>query len=104
MAPEELARLQAFGELVMDGSFQITLNMNDTFAFASADAEDMPTYDIKHVVPLFQQYGHDALNAYAAVKRGYDVMDDPSLRTSGYYDAKAKLLVLKSNIPYFMEM
>lgn len=104
MTPEEeLVGLRAFSEIV-DGADLLVLNMNDTFGFACADAEEMPTYDLKHVVPLYQQYGNDALTAYAAVKRGCDVMEDPRLRTQGYYDAKAKLQVLKANIPFFMEM
>lgn len=103
MGSKEIQDLKDFRSLVEDGSFVILLNMNDTFAWATADAERMPTEDIKHVLPLYQKYGDDALNAYAAVKRNCDVMDHPKLRTDKYYAAKEALLVFKKTIDGFME-
>lgn len=95
----ELEQLRAFKKLVCDGTFWVVLNMNDTFGPASADAEEMPVEDIQHVLPLFMQYGMDALNAYAAVRRGGDVME--GLQTAGYRLAKEKLLVIKAHVPHF---
>lgn len=100
---QELRDLRALQSIVLEGSFHVVLNMNDTFGWACSDAEEMPVEDIVHMVPLFQQYGHDAINAYAAVKRDCDAMDHPQVRTQKYWDAKEKIKVLKANIPYFCE-
>lgn len=96
---EELTELRQYRKLV-ETSFWLALNMNDVFGFGCADAENMPVEDIKHVLPLFNQYGYDALLAYAAVKRGGDPLKQ--LRTIGYWDAKEKLNMLRDNIPGFM--
>lgn len=84
--------------------FWIVLNMNDTFGWACADAEQMPVEDLKKFLPIYKKYQHDATNAYAAVKRGCDVMDHPKLRTPNYYLAKAEIEQIKQGDKYFMMM
>ena len=64
-------RLDAF-EVLLAGAFSIILNMNDTFALATADAESFDTDDFEAMVPLLVQYGRHALTAYVAVKRGLE--------------------------------
>ena len=97
---EELRWLNCF----LSKQFYVTLNMNDTFGWACADTEDMPVWDIKKFLPVFMKYKHDATNAYAAVKRGCDVMDHPKLRTPEYYLAKAEIEQIKNSTKYYMQM
>lgn len=100
---QELDNLRSFKEMILEGCHFVLLGMNDTFAWACADCEQVDVYDLPHLVPLFKQYGYDALNAYVAIKRGQDVLDHPKLRTQEYWAAKEKIKVLKDNIEYFMD-
>ncbi len=72
-------------------AFHVTLNMNDTFGWATADAEDIAVEDIPKLVDVYQKFGHAGVDAFAALQRGYDVMDHPAVRTQVYYAAKAYL-------------
>lgn len=98
---KELTELRAFKNMVLEGGFWLVVNMNDTFGYACADAEEVPVEDLVHIRPLYQQYGPDALNAYSSVKRKVDVLKE--LRSPGYYDAKEKIQMLKATIPYFCD-
>lgn len=72
-------------------AFHVTLNMNDTFDWATADAEDIAVEDIPKLVEVYQKFGHAGIDAFAALQRGYDVMDHPAVRTQLYYAAKEYL-------------
>lgn len=50
----------------------VTINLNDTFYYASGDGENMDVDDLEFMYPLIQQYGDDASNAYTALIRGHD--------------------------------
>jgi hypothetical protein len=54
---------------LLGGAFTIQLNMNDTFAFACSDSEEMDLDDVEELLPLIHRYGRHALTAYVAVKR-----------------------------------
>jgi len=64
--PEELVRVAK----MIDGAGygDITLNMNDTFAYASAWGTDCDEYDILPVSKLFEKYGIDGVVAWSALK------------------------------------
>jgi hypothetical protein len=48
------------------------LNMNDTFHYACADAEEVTKEEAKEVVELFKQHGWKGIDYWVAKKRGYD--------------------------------
>jgi hypothetical protein len=58
---------------MQDGKF--VLNMNDTFWYACADAEEVSEGEIKEVARLFATYGYKGLTYWVAKKRG----DDPDI-------------------------
>ena len=66
MTDEEKARAL---EKLVRGSYSIHLNMGDTFAFATAEGEDLDAEDAEELCPLIAKYGYAALTAYAAVAR-----------------------------------
>lgn len=51
------------------------LNMNDTFAWACADAEEVPMDQIKEVARLYRWYGTDGLNYWVSKKRNWEVSE-----------------------------
>lgn len=53
-------------------SKKFLLNMNDMFAWACADCEEVDEKDYKEVLRLYGKYGHDGLIYWVAEKRGYD--------------------------------
>lgn len=90
-------------EEVMKGAFSITLNMNDTFAFACADAEDMSSDDFEIMVPLIAKYGQPALTAYASVKRDKDPIHCPCGHDSEpFQKAREEVRALKKSHEDFM--
>lgn len=78
----------------LDYCFSLTVNLNDTFYYASADAEEIEPYDIKIMLPIMDKYGvRDTLVAYAAIKRQHAPQIPGSL-TKEFYKAKEELLNL----------
>jgi len=59
---------------IKDGKF--LLNMNDTFCWACADAEEVPFEELKDAVSLFSNFGYDGLIYWVAEKRGIDPSTD----------------------------
>lgn len=89
-------------EVLMEDSFGIRLNMNDTFA-PMADYEDMPIDDLEPMLPLIAKYGSAALTAYAAVRRGKEPMRCKcNHRSEGYYAAKREIETIKASNKDFM--
>lgn len=78
-------------KLIYNCAFHLTLNMNDTFGWATADAEDVCDIDIPKLVEVYQKFGSSGVDAFAAMQRGYDVMDHAAVRTPLYYAAKEYL-------------
>lgn len=78
-------------KLIYNCAFHLTLNMNDTFGWATADSEDVSDIDIPKLVEVYQKFGSSGVDAFAAMQRGYDVMDHPAVRTPLYYAAKEYL-------------
>lgn len=91
-------------QTLMDGSFSVSLNMNDTFGFACSDCENMSWEDFEKMVPIIAEHGRAALTAYVAVKRGAEPIhcscghDGPQYRA-----ARVQVEALKATEPYFME-
>jgi hypothetical protein len=99
MRNEEKAK--AF-EVLLEGSKYFVLNMNDTFSFACGDSEEMPTEDFGLMAPLIAKYSHDALTAYAAVRRGAEPIDCRcNHKNERYYAAKKEIERLKAEHPNF---
>jgi hypothetical protein len=48
------------------------LNMNDTFHYACADAEEVSKEEAPEVARLFKAHGYKGLDYWVAEKRGYD--------------------------------
>lgn len=80
------------GETFKRGSHGLWLNLNDTFDYATADAMLLPWEDVPRIETAVCTYGLAALNAYAAVVRGRDVLEE--LQTPEYWKAKAYLAEL----------
>lgn len=96
-------RMKAF-ETVLNGAFSISLNMNDTFAFACADMEEMSVSDFDLMVPAISKYGQDALTAYAAVKRNQEPISCKcNHKNEKYQAAKVEIQKIKEEKPDFME-
>lgn len=54
-----------------EGGVYLLFNMNDTFAYACADAEEVQPEELVKLAGLFVQYNWAALIAWASKKRGY---------------------------------
>ena len=67
MALTDAEKLAAYEEL-MECSFYVILNMNDTFGGAG-ESEEMNSDDVEEMLPLIHEYGAKAVIAYAAVKQ-----------------------------------
>lgn len=67
----ELLFLYAVGAGWMRGG-KFFLNMNDTFAWGCADAEEVPSDKLKEVVDLYRRYGCSGLIYWVAKRRGMD--------------------------------
>lgn len=100
MTPEKIKAM----EVLLDAVFEVTLSMNDTFAFSSGDAETMSTDDFEQLIPIIAKYGHDALVAYAAVKRKAEPISCRcNHKNEQYYAAKKEIEELKKTAEYFMD-
>ena len=55
-----------------DGKVNVSLNMNDTFGYACADAEDVLPEEFALVVELFEKFDYHGFTAWAAYKRKQD--------------------------------
>ena len=89
-------------DVVFEGSFGFSLNVNDMFSWATADAEEMSIDDFFLMVPVIAKYGRDALTAYVAVKRGAQPIGD-SL-TENYHHARILVELVKSRERFFMKL
>lgn len=92
-------------QILLKGSFSVNLNMNDTFAFASADAEEMSVDDFLLMMPVVAKYGGHALTAYVALKRKAEPIhctcghDGP-----GYLAARKEIEEIRTgNVDFMME-
>lgn len=66
------------------------LNVNDTFYYASADAEDVLISDIPKIYELWKKYDHHGITAWVALKRNMDPLDE--LKTEKYDAAIKEIL------------
>lgn len=94
------------GKLLLDGpntSFhEMSINLNDTFYYASADSETIYEYDIAKILPTFKKYGQDTLVAYAAIVRGHDPQIKQNI-TENYKEAKKELGALLDDDIFMMD-
>lgn len=91
-------------DILLDGSHWVELNMNDTFGFACADSERMYIHDFSEIIPTIVRWGHKALIAYAAVKRGQEPITCKCRHNKdGYEEAKSEILAEKNRNEYFMD-
>ena len=65
------------------------LMMNDTFYYASADAEGFGEADVDLLVDLYQRFDYHGPTAWAAVKRGEEPL--PQRQSEQYHAARAWL-------------
>ena len=101
MTPEEKAKAL---DVLLEGSFSFQLDMNDTFAFACGDSEEMWTSDFPLMAPIIAKYGHDALRAYAAVKRAAEpIVCGCNYRNERYYAARREIEAIQERNPDFMK-
>lgn len=84
-------------QVLFENAFSHSLNMNDTFGYACADAGELGAYDRIKLTPIIAKYGDDALNAFEAVKRGYDPI--PPRINENFKAAKAAILEAKAKDP-----
>jgi hypothetical protein len=88
-------------ETILEGSFSFTLNMNDTFGFACADAEDMSVDDFEELIPIIAKYGHYALTAYVAVKRDAEPIHcSCGHDTKPFQDAREEIKAIKDKLDF----
>lgn len=53
-------------KVIEESMFHITLNANDFFGYACADAVELCSVDFRWVFPLIDEFGHDGLSAAMA--------------------------------------
>lgn len=95
-------KLQAY-ETLMKYCDSVSLNMNDTFAFASGDCEEMSEYDLQIMLPVILKYGADALVAYAAMARCQEpITCSCNHKNKNYYAAKKEIEAFIVANKYFM--
>lgn len=71
------------------GKVHLELNMNDTFAYASADLEEFEEKDIAEIYDLRERYGFDGVTAWASHKRGDKPIE--SYRTDKFKKAMGEI-------------
>lgn len=54
---------------LVNGCFDLSMNMNDTFEYACADCERLDVDHIMELRPIYEQYQYYAFIAYASIKR-----------------------------------
>jgi hypothetical protein len=96
-------------ETLVDSTFKFTLNMNDTFAFACADADDLDSDDFYFMIPIIARHGHHALIAYVAFKRSLESKSEVTPITckchhdgKPYHDARKEIEELFNTNSLFM--
>lgn len=90
-------------DVLLDGCHSFQLNMNDTFAYACGDSEEMIVDDFEKMVPIIAKHGHHALTAYVAVKRKAEPISCKCHHDGQpYKDARKEIEALKAADEYFM--
>lgn len=56
-------------EMLINGAFRLSLNLNDTFFWACADAEEIDAEDSLDLVKYIQKYDYFAIEAFVSAKR-----------------------------------
>jgi len=77
-------------DMLLEDCVGIVMNLNDTFYYASADAEEIYYEDLAQLEEVLDRYGYNAIVAYVALKRGHDPMVKRSLNDE-FYRAKKEI-------------
>lgn len=65
-----MTELEVYKQM-LGNAFYLTINLNDTFAYACGDAEELDVEDVEELMPLMLQYGPTpVLLALASIQRG----------------------------------
>lgn len=86
---EPIKALSASNEIVdllYGNANLIVLNANDTFGWGCADAVEIMVEDLPKLLEVKKLYGNDGINAFMALVRREDVMDECQNKT--YWEAK----------------
>lgn len=94
MSPEDLVKVAKFISNHCYG--HITLNMNDTFAYACAWGVDVDVYDVAGLIELDEMFGHEGVTAWASI---VEKVDKPIRVTENFL--KAKEHILANRLRYF---
>lgn len=86
--------MDSFCKFLEERCNSVTLNMNDTFGYASADSVEISYWDLQKLKKLYAEYGQDAFIAYAALKKR-KLNPIPPLITPAYKKAKEEVLYLR---------
>lgn len=60
------------GECWLNQENRLLLNMNDTFAYACADCEEVPEGKVEEIISLYKRHGNNGLIYWVAKQRGED--------------------------------
>jgi len=91
---KELAQVSKVAEFLYKNAFTFTLNANDTFGWACADAVDVAITDLPKLLEMDEKFGNDGICAFMALIREEDVM--PEAQGDNY---KAAVAYLKDYLP-----
>lgn len=80
-----------FEEALLEACDSVTINLNDVFAYACADSDEICSWDIAQLKPLFEEHGTALFEAYFSVKRGCK----PISPGPGHKEARKALVELK---------
>jgi hypothetical protein len=82
-AIKKLASENKVVSLLYGNAFTFTLNANDTFGYACADAVEVAIEDIPKLLEVYEKFGNDGINAFMSrVRDGEDVL--PELQNDQY--------------------
>lgn len=81
---------------LLAGSFGIACNANDMFAYASADMVIIDPEDLSWVLPIFEKYSWQGLQACMSHIAGMEVIEP--LRTESYKKALGEIKSLNPEV------
>ena len=82
-------------KFIENNVFYLTMNANDTFGFATADAVEMNVDDIWMALQVYEKYGQDGVTAFMSKIEGAEPLKE--LRTNKY---KLAMKHMKDFIPH----
>ena len=69
--------------------FNVVINCNDTFHYASADSQEVDIQDLDKLIETYEKFGDSGVHAFLSLIRNYDCLKE--LKSDQYFKAKEYL-------------